>query len=93
MASVIDLIISATSLPPSNFTASAPASINFNEFSTASFFVLYELIGKSETINEFFLPFFAAVVNLIMSSIVTEDVFSYPNMTIPALSPTKITST
>ena len=92
--STIALMVSAISIPPSSFTASAPAFINLPEFFIASeTFAWYDMKGRSPTTNAFCLARLTASVNIFICVIVTGIVFSYPNMTIPPLSPTSKTST
>ena len=85
--------IGATALPPSTFTASAPALTSLPALRMAACAPgWYDMNGMSATTRAFFLARATADVNMHICPIVAPAVPSWPSTTMAALSPTSSTS-
>ena len=91
-AAVIALICGQTEAPPSSFTAwHLPSFISLPALYIASSTeTWYDINGISPTTKASLAPLVTALVWWIISSIVTGKVFSYPSITMPRESPTRI---
>lgn len=79
--------------PPSSFTAPTPASLTSRvaERSACTGPSWYEPKGRSPTIRAREVPRTTAAESMVISSMVTGTVVSYPRWQLPAESPTSIT--